>query len=145
MLRKLHLTLWEDILIDAGDDTDVEASVNLKTLMNAQPGNLTPDYLNRLHNAALVLTLGTETGLGSFTLDSFDVSRNGGTNWRIVQRYAQVFDTAGVYQIPLTEPILFGGSADALLGRLSVTVTQLSGSHKFASSKLELMGNLWMP
>lgn len=146
MLRKLNITLWSGLVVDAGDNTDVETPGDIAALLAAlNDRNLKPDHLNRLHNAAFILTLGAVTGSPSFTLDSMSVSLDGGSNYRIVQRYAQTFTLAGIYQIPLTEPVLFGGANDAMLMRLDATVTQLSGSHKFAASSLALQGNLWTP
>jgi len=138
-LRKLALTLWSGITIDAGDSTDVEKLVNMTTILSAE--GLDADVLMRLRDAHFLLTLGTETGSADFTLDSFSVSRDGGINERIVQYYAKQFIDAGEYQIPIEEPLGFG--INTL--RLNVTVGTLDASNKFASSKLELHGNLWIP
>lgn len=140
MLRKLNLTLLPAVDIDAGDATDIEAPAVLATLLEAQNIPYSIDDLAKLRDAFFELTLGTETGSGSFTLDSFSGSVDG-TNYRIIQRYSEVFTAAGIYQIPITEPL----GDDLAKIRWDVTVTQLSGSHKFASSSLKLKGNLWLP
>lgn len=140
MLRKLNLTLWDSELIDAGDATDVEQPCVLATLLEEQNIQYSIDDLAKLRDAFFELILGTETGSGSFTLDSFSGSVDG-TNYRIIQRYSETFTAEGIYQIPVTEPM----GDDLAKLRLDVTVTQLSGSHKFAGCSLKLKGNLWLP
>lgn len=144
----LKLTLWTGVVIDAGDDTDVEQAVALAALLAAHtdpkgnPAALSTKDLVYLRDAFLLLTLGTESGAASFTLDSYSLSTDG-TNWRLYENLSVLCDSAGrKTPIDLARP----WHQDVTHFRLDATVTQLNDpNHKFASSSLELHGSLWIP
>lgn len=140
MLRKLNFTLWSGLVIDAGDSDDIETEAALATLLAAHVPAYGIDDLAKLRDAFFELTLGAATGSPVFTLDGFSVSVDG-TNYRQVQRYSEVFSAAGIYEIPISEPV----GDDAAKMRWDVTPTLLDGSNYFAASSLKLKGNLWLP
>jgi len=138
MLKKLDLTLWSGVLIDAADSTDIEQAVALKTLLDAHSPAYSIDDLMKLQDALFLLTLGTETGSADLTVDSFSASADG-TNFGVVETWTgKQYTAGGIYRIPISEKIGFGMTHL----RLDVTAAQISGSHKFAASSLKLQGNI---
>lgn len=137
MLRKLNLTLWSAVDIDAGDADDIEQPVTLAALLAAHAPAYGIDDLAKLRDAFFELTLGEATGSPVLALDGFSVSVDG-TNYRQVQRFSETYSAAGIYEVPIAEPI--GDDASKL--RLDVTPSLLDGSNYFAASSLKLKGNL---
>lgn len=139
MLRALNLTLWSGLVVDAGDGDDLETEADLAELLAAHVPAYGIDDLAKLRDAFFELTLGAATGSPVFALDAAAVSVDG-SNFRQFQRLSETYSAAGIYQIPITEPI----GDDAALMRLDVTPALLDGSNYFAASSLKLVGNLWI-
>ena len=141
MLKKLALTLWSSVAVNAGDATDIEQPVALAALLDAHSPAYSIDDLMKLQDAQFILTLGTETGSADLTVDSFSISRDG-TNYAVVEEFNSgsglQYTTAGEKRLAITKALGFGPTHI----RLDVTASNIDGSNKFASCKLELQGNI---
>lgn len=115
------------VIVDAGDATDIEEAIPVAT-----------DEARRLSTATkarLMLKFGTETGSASLTVASIDESMDAGTTWRTVDYVSLLVTAAGEYLLPFDPNF----SPNANRVRVKVSVTQISGSHKFAASYGELI------
>lgn len=118
------------VTLDAGDATDIEESIQL----NKGASTDEDVQLAGAAKAHVLLHLGTETGSADMTVDSVSESSDGGTTWRVVDYINRQITAAGEYILPFDPR--FSQGANRV--RLDVTATQLSGSHKFATSWAEL-------